>query len=315
MELVLFYNVENFFLPDRKPVHRLDPTVSGLGNWDERRYQNKLHKISGAFRLIKEDSNILPIIIGLSEISGKKILEDLVQLPPLSTHYGIAHFDSLDERKIDVALLYDERKCTLLHAEPITFLFEKDYISEENYDTTRDVLYCKLEVEKEVLHVFVMHLPSKRERDINLPKRAYILKEIRARVGKIIHEEGGKVLVMGDFNENPDDEIITDFLQDAHGAPVLQNPFHSLYTENQFSVFHHKTGLLFDQIILSDSFFRSSPGLQFLNAGIFKPKQMTITSGAYSGRPFRTYAGSRYLGGYSDHFPVFVLLDQTSKIR
>lgn len=34
-ELVLFYNVENLFSPDPKPIHKLDPTVSGFRNWDK----------------------------------------------------------------------------------------------------------------------------------------------------------------------------------------------------------------------------------------------------------------------------------------
>jgi hypothetical protein len=315
MELAVFYNVENFFVPDKKPVHKFDPTVSGLHNWDERRYQNKLHKISGAFRLMKEESNILPLFIGLSEISGRQTLEDLIKLPPFDSEFGIAHFDSLDERKIDVALLYDKRKVELLHAEPITFFFEKDYESKEPFDTTRDVLYCKLSVNEEIIHVFVLHLPSKREKDINLPKRAFILNEIKNRISDLIKNENAKVLVCGDFNENPDDEKLRSFLSNENKQNLMTNPFAEMYADSQFSAYHHKNGLLFDQIILSQNFFHNREGLQFHDAGIFKPHQMTITAGAYSGRPFRTYAGTRYLGGFSDHFPVFVLLDNLPKDR
>ena len=31
-------------------------------------------------------------------------------------------------------------------------------------------------------------------------------------------------------------------------------------------------------------------------------------SGNYKGYPFRTYGGSSFLGGYSDHFPVYMFL-------
>ncbi|MDB9961500.1 endonuclease, partial [Oceanihabitans sp.] len=30
--------------------------------------------------------------------------------------------------------------------------------------------------------------------------------------------------------------------------------------------------------------------------------------GKYKGSPFRTYAGKKYKGGYSDHFPVYITL-------
>ena len=38
--------------------------------------------------------------------------------------------------------------------------------------------------------------------------------------------------------------------------------------------------------------------------GDFKPKYIVTHSGKYDGTPFPTYGGRRYLGGYSDHFPV-----------
>ena len=81
MELFSFYNVENLFLPDPMPKHKSDPTISGLRNWDQRKYQNKLFKISHAFQLMKEENGVLPFMIGLSEVSGRKVLEDLVQKP------------------------------------------------------------------------------------------------------------------------------------------------------------------------------------------------------------------------------------------
>ncbi len=71
-ELFAFYNVENLFLPDPPSNHRLDPTNSGLRNWDERKYRDKLFKISHVFQLMKEETGILPCMIGLSEISGRK---------------------------------------------------------------------------------------------------------------------------------------------------------------------------------------------------------------------------------------------------
>ena len=53
-EMVMFYNVENLFLPDAKPIHYLDPTKSGLRNWDEKRYSNKIFKIAHVAELVKE---------------------------------------------------------------------------------------------------------------------------------------------------------------------------------------------------------------------------------------------------------------------
>jgi len=73
-ELVMFYNVENLFSPDPKPKHFLDPTISGLRNWDERKYQNKLRKIANVFRLIEEKEEVLPMIVGLCEVNNEEVL-------------------------------------------------------------------------------------------------------------------------------------------------------------------------------------------------------------------------------------------------
>ncbi|MDF2931292.1 MAG: endonuclease [Chryseobacterium sp.] len=308
MELIAFYNVENLFLPDPPSNHRLDPTKSGLRNWDERKYRDKLFKISHVFQLMKEETGILPCMIGLSEISGRKVLEDLVEMSPFNSQYGIVHYNSMDERKVDVALLYDKSKIEILDSEAITFFFEIVDNNPENYDTTRDVLFSKIKYKEEIINVFVAHLPSKREKDINQPKRNYILSEIRNRILQIINVEKENVILCGDFNENPDDENLVKILFDDKGNKVIQNPFQELYSTKNYSAFHYKSGLLFDQILLSQSFFENDRLLSFYDARIFKPEKLRSRNKMFNERPFRTYAGTRYLGGYSDHFPVFVVL-------
>ncbi|MET3537304.1 endonuclease/exonuclease/phosphatase family protein [Chryseobacterium limigenitum] len=304
MELFSFYNVENLFLPDPTPIHKLDPTKSGLKGWDDKRYRNKLLKIAHVFQLMKEENGVLPFMIGLSEVSGRKVLEDLVELEPFNSEYGIIHYNSMDERNVDVALLYDKNKVEVIDSETITFFFEIIDKNTENYDTTRDVLYSKVKYKGEIVNVFIAHLPSKREKDINKPKRAFILNEIRGRILNIINEKE-HVILCGDFNENPDDENLVKILYDNASEKVLENPFQQLFSSRNYSTFHYKSGLLFDQIILSKSLF-DNVGLSFQDAEVFNSEKISSRNRNFEGRPFRTYAGTRYLGGYSDHFPVFV---------
>jgi exonuclease III len=305
MELFSFYNVENLFLPDPKPVHPLDPTRSGLRNWDEKRYRNKLYKISHVFQLMKEENGVLPFMIGLSEVSGRKVLEDLVEMEPFNSEYGIIHYNSMDERKVDVAMLYDKSKIEVMDSETITFFFEITNKNTKYYDTTRDVLYSKVKYKGEIINVFIAHLPSKREKDVNKPKRTFILNEIRQRIMNIVHADKEHVVLCGDFNENPDDENLVKILYDNNQEKVLINPFQELFLTRNYSTFHYKSGLLYDQIILSKSFFDNNV-LDFQNAKVFNVENISSRTRNFEGRPFRTYAGTRYLGGYSDHFPVFV---------
>jgi exonuclease III len=310
MEMFSFYNVENLFLPDPKPVHKLDPTKSGLKNWDENRYRNKLFKISHVFQLMKEENGVLPFLIGLSEVSGRKVLEDLVEMEPFNSEYGIVHYNSMDERKVDVAMLYHKDKVEIVDSETITFFFEILNKNTENYDTTRDVLFSKVKYKGTVINVFIAHLPSKREKDVNKPKRDFILNEIRERILKIVSSDKEHVILCGDFNENPDDENLVNVLYDNDREKVLVNPFQDLFYTRNYSTFHYKDGLLYDQIILSKSLFDNDV-LKFQNAQIFNSGKISSRTRNFEGRPFRTYAGTRYLGGYSDHFPVFVKFEET----
>lgn len=308
MEIFAFYNVENLFLPDSKPKSRFERTKSGLTNWDSRKYQYKLNKIAHVFRLIEEQHLKLPFMIGLAEISGSHVLKDLVQTEPLRDKYGIVHYNSLDERKVDVALLYDKTKIKVLHSEPITFFFEESDLDEKYYDTTRDVLFAKVKFEEQIINVFVLHLPSKREKDVNKPKRAYIVSELKLKIDDILKNSDEKVIVCGDFNENPDDEIVKILSGEDKNEDSLKNPFLDLFFNRKFSTFHYKDGLLFDQILLSENFFNHEDGIQYGDAKVFNHQQLTVKTKYSSGRPFRTFAGTRYLGGYSDHFPVYITL-------
>lgn len=307
-ELIAFYNVENLFSADPVSVHKLDPTNSGLRNWDEKRYKNKLNKISQAFQLILETENMLPVLIGLAEIQGEKPLHELVAMSPFNSNYGIIHYDSMDERGVDVALLYDKNKVEILSSEPITYFFEIEDDDPANYDTTRDILHCRIKFSGEIMHIFVLHLPSKREKDVNRPKRKYILNDVRKRVEELLKITGEGVIICGDFNENPDDENIKEMLYDSDSNKILINPSLQLFENKNFSTFYYKDGLLFDQILLSWNFFQPDSILQFKIAKVFNHEKLANWQGEFKGKPFRTYAGTRYLGGYSDHFPVLTEL-------
>jgi hypothetical protein len=48
--------------------------------------------------------------------------------------------------------------------------------------------------------------------------------------------------------------------------------------------------------------------LRFEEAKIFNPKHLQEFKGKFKGNPFRTFVGKKYLGGLSDHFPVYGVL-------
>lgn len=305
-EWAMFYNVENLFPPDEKFVKGESKKFSGLKKWNEWRYKHKIHRIGSVFEYIKAEKGALPMLIGLAEIADSTVLEDLLAHSVFGNQYAFVHYDSLDERGVDTALLYDKTKINYLDSETVSFIFEFGDDGKDGTDTTRDVLQCKVEYEGEMLNIFVLHLPSKRERDINQPKRDYILNTVKERAVELIKYQREPVIILGDFNENPYAENINFLLYHEGLDKLLENPFINLYTQRKYSVYYQKQGLLFDQIILSEYFYVQGAVLKFSGAEVFSHQNMKMQDGKYQGRPFRTYGGMKYLGGYSDHFPVLV---------
>ncbi len=302
---VMFYNVENLFPPDPVARKNFNPKFSGLTNWNKERYENKLQKIAKVFDLVKMQYSQLPLLVGLSEVQGKVPLKALLEQPTFENRFEFVLYESLDERGVDVALLYDRTRVEVLESRPLVYFFNIPDSDPENYDTTRDVLYCKIRFQSVVFHLYVLHLPSKRADNINAPKRAFILSDLKKEFER--HSTTQEpVLLMGDFNEDPTSGMIQDVLKSQGQKELLRNPFLQLYQSHVFSAYHKRQGLLFDQILLSPQFFEQSALLQFSNAKVFNHAKLATWDRKSSGRPYRTYAGRRYLGGFSDHFPVLI---------
>jgi endonuclease/exonuclease/phosphatase family metal-dependent hydrolase len=116
-------------------------------------------------------------------------------------------------------------------------------------------------------------------------------------------ERDAKIIIMGDFNDNPKNDSIQ-FLKNQQ---KLYTPMETLLSYTRGSANHNFKWILFDQILMTPNFLESQKGnLKFFKADIFDDKFLTQLNGKHKGQPFRTYAGKKYKGGYSDHFPVYI---------
>lgn len=301
-EIIAFYNVENLFPPDPPSTHFLDPTPSGLRNWDERKYHIKIRKLVEVFQLIKDEERELPMIIGLAEINGKKPVQDLLS-NQIFKNYRSVQFEGTDARGMGVALIYDQVKLQLLHSESLNFA--GNFMHEGELKPSRSILKCLFQVEDFIFTVYVLHLPSQREKNIKINLRKQIVQELKEEI--LQQPPNEPVIILGDFNENPVEEIISS-LYHLSETRKFENPFLNLFQKGVFSAFHYQNGLLFDQILLSEDFFQEGSPLKFSEEKVFKPLRLHSSGKKFAGRPARTFAGTRYLGGYSDHFPVLVSL-------
>lgn len=304
---IAFYNTENLFdIFNDKYTNDDDFLPTSDKRWTKKRYERKIYKLGSVISKIGfEETQKPPAIIGLVEVENKKVIKDLINSKDLEEYnYKYIHYDSYDERGIDVACLYDGTIFQLEHSESFTVYIE----SEEGVrDYTRDILLVSGRINGELLHFIINHWPSRREgeQESNY-KRIIAAKKVEEIIIKLrLNYQNPKIIIMGDFNDNPDDESIK-YLIDNN---KLFNPMETLRTYNEGSQNHNFSWNLFDQIIFTTNFFETQQeNLRFYKAKIFNEKFLTQYSGKFKGHPYRTFVGKKYKGGFSDHFPVYILL-------
>ncbi|WP_452225631.1 endonuclease/exonuclease/phosphatase family protein [Lacinutrix chionoecetis] len=304
---IAFYNIENLFDIYNDELTRDDDLIpTAEKRWTVKRYKNKLRKIGYVIANIgKKDVSRHPAIVGLAEVENEAVLEDLVSSKHLKDfNYKFVHYNSPDERGIDVALLYDDSIFKVAYSKSYNLELIDDL---GIVDLTRDILLVSGLFEGLELHLIVNHWPSRRTGDI---ETAYKRMKASQKVTEIIHElkeknPVAKVIVMGDFNDDPASESIK-ALERSHG---LFNPMKTLLSQVRGTTSHNLNWNLFDQFLITHNFFeRKKNALRYEDADIFDEDFLKENDGKYKGSPYRTYVGKRYKGGYSDHFPVYMIL-------
>lgn len=308
---VAFYNVENLFDTVDDPL-TLDNDFTPKGNkkWSKDKYRHKIKKITSILSLLgSQESKYTPAIIGLVEVENANVLKDLVRHKNLINHnYKFIHYNSPDERGIDVAMLYRNDLFTVLSSESYPLPL-KD--TDGNTDYTRDLLVVKGVLNGDLVNILVNHWPSRRggekETRHKRIKAAGLVHEVINSIKKDDKVES-KFIIMGDFNDDPSSESVKNSLV----TDDFYNPFYNIHTNNNGTSTFYNEWHLFDQIIISTNFFNDDSSLSFVKAKIFKKPWMRVYKGKFKGSPFRTYIGPWYEGGFSDHFPVYLTFNKKS---
>lgn len=308
---VAFYNVENLFdTIDDPKTYDEQYTPSGDRNWNQEKYLTKLNNLASVISTITE--NRAPAFLGLCEVENKVVLHDLINQPKLKdANYGIVHYDSPDERGIDVAFLYHKDVFSVLESKVIPI-----DLSDFN-DKTRDILLVKGElVNKEILYFFINHWPSRGGgQKQSESKRIKAAKTLRASTTLILEQnKNAKIIVMGDFNDEPSNNSINKHLNIGCTASTctpyqLHNVFCELENKGQGSYRYRGKWNMLDQIMISHNLIYG-PGVHYQanSASIKTDNWMRQQGGKFDGYPLRSFGGKKYLAGYSDHLPIFIQL-------
>ena len=289
-----------------------DYTPLGEKKWTYKRYKHKIKKMSQVLSKIGiEHTQTPPALIGLAEIENKSVIDDLVKSKDLKEfHYNYVHYNSPDERGIDVGLLYQKKSFELLDSKPYTVFI---YNENGRRDYTRDILLVKGKLKGDLLYIIVNHWPSRREGlEESVFKRMAAAERVLEIVAEIKEETTDpKIIVMGDFNDGYDTASIKHLVKNQ-----FYNPMERLKTKGDGSSVYNNEWYLFDQIIFSNNFLEDqTTGFCFKYADVYDPKFIRTWRGKHKNEPHRTFIGKWHQGGYSDHFPVYAYLEMNKLLE
>jgi len=321
---IAFYNLENLFDYEDDPLtYDDDRTPFGKDRWTETDYKSKLHNMAKVLAEIGSNlTNQSPAFIGVCEVENRRVLEDLLNTPPLREgNYNFVHYESPDRRGVDVALLYKKGWFIPLQSKAYELKLFDTETQERIY--TRDQLLVSGKLYDETIHIIINHWPSRRGGEA---KSAY--KRLQAaRLNKYISDSlfaidpYAKIISMGDFNDDPIDESLKKILEtkSSRGDVHLKqwfNPMESMFRKGLGSLAYADSWNLFDQILITNEFLRPDYSeFRFYKAGIYNPDYLKQGSGKFKGYPFKSHSEGSFTGGYSDHFPVYLYLIKEKRLN
>jgi len=291
---IAFYNVENLFDTLDSPVtNDAEYLPNAKRHWNSYRYNEKLKHINK----VVENLNS-PIILGLCEIENQAVVQNIIDIGDMKNQYAVVHYESLDQRGIDNAIIYDSTVLTVKSSGILRFDMP------EGYSPSRDIVWAKFTHGNDEIITMVNHWPSRRGGQLKSePKRLVAAIAAKEFIDSIqIANPKVKIVFMGDLNDYPDNR-----------APqMISNTLKPMITQKsgKYGGTHSYRGEwnVLDHIMISKS-FKKRKGIRV------KKKSGEIHSfeflmSTYKGNivPFRTYGGKNYLAGYSDHLPVTICI-------
>lgn len=288
----MFWNVENLFdsRADSTSVSELEFSSRGARHWTYKRFKTKCNAIAKATLYAASEFGGAPDVIGFAEVENARVLRHLTEETALrKLGYKALHFESADKRGIDVALLYRPSRLSLIGAKACHILAD-----DGKPLATRDILLATFRTpDGKDLALLVNHHPSKFGGAASGSRRKKAMERLRSLADSLI-ADGYAVLAMGDMNDTPDNPVFQLM------EPTLKNLAKELHSQGEGTIFYDGKWELIDM-------FFASPGLKTSKMKIIRiPFLMTRDSKHAVMKPLRTYNGPRYLGGVSDHCPIWI---------
>ena len=288
---ILFWNTENLFdCKDDPKKNDNEFLPDATRRWTYFRYRDKLKNLAKG--IVASGDEYVPDLVGLCEVENDSCLYDLTRRSPLKeAGYRYVMTDSPDQRGIDVALLYQRGSFKLLQYQSIRIPFKQ-----VKKAPTRDILHVVGKVVSgDTLDVMVVHYPSRRGgKAKSEPYRLLVAEILKHAVDSVMQvRQNPNVVIMGDFNDGPSSPVMKKLCSDGRLVNLMQGKKEGTYR-------YRGAWEILDQFLVSEN-------VRMKNAEVLQHPFLLEEDEKYGGnKPFRTYNGMRYQGGFSDHLPIIL---------
>jgi endonuclease/exonuclease/phosphatase family metal-dependent hydrolase len=311
---VAHWNVENLFdtINDSLTIDE-EFLPNGKKEWTQDRLDKKIYNLSRIIRSMNDNNG--PDFLGVCEVEHQSVLDTMLHSYFSDKNYKVAYLESPDGRGIDNGIIYNQDKLSLLKINSYRVNLS------DRYNTRLILEGVFLTQKNDTIYFFVNHWPSRRGgEEKSEPNRIQAAKTLRSAVESILAKNlYSNIIIVGDFNDEPGNIAITEYLKaqpficdsivesdlSEDKSSDLFNLAYQSWSNGSGSFFYRDDFNMLDQIIVSKNLLVGNRINYICNSfEVYKPEIMVTHTGKFKGAPFPTYGGARYLGGYSDHFPV-----------
>lgn len=303
---VATWNIENLYDTSDDTLKNDEEFLPGsVKRWNDERYDHKINNITKVINFMNHGCG--PDILAMEEVENINVVKRLIY-KMRDRDYVVAHRDSPDRRGIDVALMYDRNIFTI---DSLAAL----HVELPNGNPTRDILHVVLihKKSKEKIHIYTNHWPSRRggeqKSNINRVTAANVLKKSLDTLAQT--SPNSNVIILGDLNDEPNNESVEKILGAKNfeckrqSKNIFLNLAYKKFSNNEGSYLYRGKFDMIDQIIISSTFLDGKKFEYDCNSfEVVKPPFMVFGEGRREGGAIPTYEGNKYIGGFSDHFPV-----------
>ena len=315
---VAFWNVENLFDVDgspERPEWLQRALARELAGWNAEVLALKINQLARIIRQMNGGAG--PDVLGVCEVENARVLQQLIDALDLpGRDYEVAHADTLDQRGIDVAILFDR-----------TLFDKREQFSQVilKRNATRDLFQVTLGIKASGRELILIgnHWPA-RSAGIyeSEPYRILAAETLAYWHERIMDIKGDDmpVLAMGDFNDEPFNRSLTEYaLSTMQAAKVLNarsprffNLMWPLHGQRLGTHYFDNFANLLDQFLVSRPLLeRRAPVRVDVESVRIEAFPEMVGRGDYPvprrfGRPSSGFDPT----GFSDHYPISVVLHE-----